>query len=117
MITTYNFDRGALKGIIVGGAFRDQGSRILGYHYSATINGGLDVFQPWNGPTESHVDLWVGYQRRVFANKINWRIQLNGTNVGASTTRKSAHYEPDGSLALARIENGMEWQVTNTFQF
>ena len=120
LITTYNIDRGPLKGVIIGGAFRDEGSRILGYHYSSTINnglGGLDVSNPWNGPTESHVDLWLGYQRRVFANKINWRIQLNTTNVGESTTLKPAQYEPDGSLALARIENGMEWTLTNTFQF
>jgi hypothetical protein len=120
LITTYTFDRGPIKGVLVGGAFRDEGPRILGYHYSATINdglGGLLVTDPWMGPTESHVDLWVGYSRRVFANKINWRIQLNLTNVGESTTLKPAQYEPDGSLALARIENGMEWTLANTFTF
>lgn len=120
VVTTFNFDRGPFKGVLLGGAFRDEGSRILGYHYLGTLNGGLgglDVSNPWNGPTESHVDLWLGYQRRVFANKINWRIQLNLTNVGESTTLKPAQYEPDGSLALARIENGMEWQLTNSFTF
>jgi hypothetical protein len=120
LISTYSFDRGPIKGVLVGGGFRDEGSRILGYHYLATLNnglGGLDVSNPWNGPTESHVDLWLGYQRRVFANKINWRIQLNVYNVGQSTTLKPAQYEPDGSLALARIENGMTWQLTNSFTF
>jgi hypothetical protein len=119
-VTTYNFDRGPLKGWLIGGAFREESSRILGYQYNATLNGGLgglDVSKPWNGPEESHVDLWLGYQRRMFANKINWRTQLNVTNVGQSTTLKAAQYEPDGSLALARIENGMEWTLTNTFDF
>jgi hypothetical protein len=120
LITTYNFDRGPLKGFLIGGAFRDEGARILGYQYSATINGGLgglDVGEPLMGPTEHHFDGWVGYQRRVFANKINWRIQVNLTNIGESTRLLPAQYEPDGSLALARIENGMEWTLSNTFQF
>ncbi len=120
IVTTYTIDRGTLKGVILGGAFRDEGTRILGYHYNSTINnglGGLDVSQPWYGPTDQHVDLWLGYQRRVFANKINWRIQLNLTNVGQSTKLVPAQYEPDGSLALARIQNGMEWKLSNTFDF
>ena len=53
----------------------------------------------------------------MFANKINWRIQLNVTNVGQRTQLVPAQYEPDGSLALARIENGMEWNLTNSFDF
>jgi outer membrane receptor protein involved in Fe transport len=120
LVTTYNVDRGPLKGVIVGGGLRMEGSRVLGYQYNQALNngnGGLDVNEPWNGPTDNHVDLWLGYQRRVFANKINWRIQLNVTNVGQRTQLVPAQYEPDGSLALARIENGMEWNLTNSFDF
>jgi hypothetical protein len=29
----------------------------------------------------------------------------------------AAQYEPDGSLALARIQDGMSWQLTNSFDF
>jgi hypothetical protein len=120
IVTTYDFDRGPLKGVIVGGAFRDEGRRILGYQYNQTLNsgnGGLDITEPWYGPTDAHVDLWLGYQHRVYANKVNWRIQLNLTNVGEATHLVPAQYEPDGSLALARIENGMEWALTNSFDF
>ena len=97
-----------------------EAARVLGYQYNQALddgNGGLDVTKPWYGPTDNHVDLWLGYQRRVFANKINWRIQLNVTNVGQNTELVPAQYEPDGTLALARIQNGMEWQLTNSFDF
>ena len=68
LVTTYNVDRGPLKGVIVGGGFRDEGARILGYQFNQALNGGsggLDVTKPWMGPTDSHVDLWFGYQRGI----------------------------------------------------
>ncbi len=118
--TTYRFDRGLLKGVFFGGSGRLEGSRILGYHYNAALNdglGGLDVSRPWNGPQDGHADLWLGYERRLFAGRINWRIQLNTTNFLEKTRLVPAQYEPDGTLALARIENGMEWRLSNTFEF
>jgi hypothetical protein len=120
VVTTYTFDRGPIKGVIVGGGFRTEGRRILGYQYNQALNdgnGSLDVSEPWYGPTDTHVDLWFGYERRVFANKIVWKIQLNLTNVGEDAHLVPAQYEPDGSLALARIQNGMEWALTNKFDF
>jgi len=118
--TTYRFSRGPLKGVFAGGSGRLEGSRILGYHYNAALNnglGGLDVGSPWNGPEDGHVDLWLGYERRLFSGRINWRIQLNTTNFLEKTHLVPAQYEPDGTLALARIENGMEWRLTNSFDF
>ena len=120
MTSTYHFDHGPLKGAFVGGSGRFEGSRILGYHYNPTLNGGLgglDTSKPWNGPQDTHFDLWLGYERRLFANKIDWRIQLNATNFLQKTHLVPASYEPDGTLALARIENGMEWRLSNTFEF
>jgi outer membrane receptor protein involved in Fe transport len=120
LVTTYNFDRGPLKGVLVGGGFRDEGSRVLGYQFNQALNsgsGGLDVSKPWRGPTDKHLDLWFGYQHRVFANKVNWRIQANLTNVFENAHLVPAQYEPDGSLALARIEDGMQWSLTNSFEF
>ena len=79
--------------------------------------GTLDVTKPWIGPNDEHYDLWFGYSRRVFANKINWRIQANLKNVGESTRLVASQYEPDGSLALSRIQEGMTWELTNSFDF
>jgi hypothetical protein len=115
-ITTYQFDRGKLKGYFIGGALRVEAGRIEGYQYSPTL-GTLDVTKPWMGPNDTHVDLWFGYSRRIFANKINWRIQANLRNVGESTRLVASQYQPDGSLALERIQEGMTWELTNAFDF
>jgi len=133
LITTYTFDRGPLKGTFVGGALRMEAARILGYKYNPTFNnvnstdpnyanvlavtqGGLDVNQPFKGSEDNHVDLWIGYSRKIYKN-VNWRVQLNLRSVGEKDHLFASAYEPDGSLALARIEEGMGWTLENSFDF
>ena len=133
MVSNYTFDRGPIKGAFVGGALRMEASRILGYLYNpnfknvnssdpnyanvvAVTEGGLDVNQPIMGPTDTHVDMWVGYTRKVYKN-VNWRVQLNLKSVGEKDHLTPAQYEPDGSLALARIQQGMGWTLENSFDF
>jgi hypothetical protein len=133
VITTYNFDRGFLKGVFVGGALRMEAARILGYKYDPTYKnvnstdpnyanvlavteGGLNVGEPYYGSTDTHLDAWIGYQRKVYRN-VNWRIQLNLQSVGEKDHLVASQFEPDGSLALARIQQGMGWRLENSFDF
>ena len=138
LVTTYNFEHGAVKGVFVGGALRTESGRIIGYKFSSTfVNkissdpnyannlipslnsitvGGLDIDQPFRGANETHVDAWVGYTRKLKYG-INWRIQLNIRSVGEKDRLFAAQLNPDGSLALARIVQGMGWQLTNSFDF
>ncbi len=132
-VTTYNFDHGFLKGAFVGGALRIEAGRILGYKYDATfVNaitsdpnyaavraltlGGLNVNQPYRGPDDTHLDAWVGYSRKI-SDKLNWRIQLNIRDVGEKDRLTPSRINPDGSIALARIQQGMGFQLTNSFDF
>jgi hypothetical protein len=48
---------------------------------------------------------------------VNWRIQLNLHNIGEKSHLVADAVETDGSVALARIEDGMTWNLTNTFEF
>jgi len=134
LVTTYTFDHGIAKGLFVGGAFREEAGRIIGYKFSSTIantaltndpnyadvilltQGGLDVNQPFYSKTDYHVDAWVGYSRKLTHN-IDWRIQLNMKSVGEKDHLVTAGMNPDGSISLARIEQGMGWQLTNSFDF
>jgi outer membrane receptor protein involved in Fe transport len=115
LVTNYNFESGAIKGTKVGLAYRWEDRRILGYKYDPTKDV-LDISQPWYGPVDDHVDLWVGYQKKL-TEKIDWRIQLNLRNVGEKPHLKPVNIQPDGSVALSRIQEGMTWQLTNTFMF
>jgi hypothetical protein len=138
MITTYSFDHGIAKGVFIGGALRVEAGRIIGYKYSSTVSnvnttdpnyatnlipgltelthGGLDVNQVFTGENEHHVDAWVGYSKKI-TRDINWRIQLNVRSVGEKDRLVASRINPDGSIALARIVQGMGWQITNTFDF
>ena len=133
LVTTYTFDRGSIKGAFIGGALRVEAGRIIGYRYSSTFHniisddpryanvaaltlGGLDVNQPFRGKNETHVDAWVGYTRKLTHN-LNWRIQLNIRSVGEKDRLVAARINPDGSLALARIVQGMGWELTNALDF
>jgi hypothetical protein len=117
----------------VGGYVRQEAGRIIGYHYSSTIQnkistdpnfsnvqvltlGGLDINQVFRGKTETYFDGWVGYSRKV-ARDVNWRIQLNMRNIGQKDSLIAGGVNPDGNISLARIVQGMGWQLTNAFEF
>lgn len=118
-VSTYNFNEGRLKGSWVGGAYRWEDKRVLGYRFDPTIGntgGALDITKPWYGESDSHFDLWFGHSRKI-SEKINWRIQANIRNVGESTKLVPVSINPDGTTAFSRIQEGMVWQLTNTFEF
>ncbi len=133
LVSTYTFDRGHLKGLFVGGALRTEGGRIIGYKFDSKVKnvnstdpryagvtaltlGGLDVNQPFRSSTETHVDAWVGYSRKLSHN-LNWRIQANFKAVGEKDHLIASRLQPDGSIALARISQGMGWELTNSIDF
>jgi hypothetical protein len=150
LVSSYAFDHGALKGTFVGGAFRMEAGRIIGYHFDPNFKnvnstdpryqvqsytvpgtsitqvyvpnlaglteGGLNVNQPFIGPNDHHLDAWVGYKRKL-TRDLDWRIQLNIRSLGEKDKLVASRVQPDGSLALARIQLGMGWELTNSFDF
>jgi len=132
-VSTYNFDSGVVKGVFVGGALRVEAGRIIGYHFDPSFKntissdpnyaavtaltlGGLDVNKPFIGSNDTHLDGWVGYSRKV-TRDVNWRIQLNVRSIGEKDRLQASRINPDGSIALARIVQGMGFQLTNSFDF
>jgi len=138
LVTTYSFDRGPAKGVFIGGALRMEAGRIIGYKFNsnfvnvnskdpnyqtnlipgltALTAGGLDVNQTFIGSNDNHFDAWIGYSRKL-TKDINWRIQLNLQSVGEKDKLVASRINPDGSIALARISQGMGWQLTNSIDF
>jgi hypothetical protein len=134
LVTTYTFDHGVVKGLFVGGGFRDEAGKILGYRYSSTVanpaltsdpnyanvtiltQGGLDISQPLMGKSDYHIDGWVGYSKKL-SRKIDWRIQINVHSIGEHDHLVTAGKNPDGSITAASIQQGMGWQLTNSFDF
>ncbi len=121
VISNYKFVSGWAKGLNVGGAYRWEDKAVLGYGIHETEIYGetayiADVNKPIYGPTESHFDVWVGYERKL-SEKIDWRIQLNVRNVGEETRLVTVAVQPDGSVAQSRIANGTTYDLSMKFSF
>jgi len=121
VITNYSVDHGFAKGFNFGGAYRWEDRRILGYGISEQQAFGTlawldDVKQPLWSPTESHFDAWIGYSHKLNS-KMDWRVQINLTNVGEKVHLVPISVEPDGSAAQSRIANGQQFNLTSSITF
>src|SRR5690606_18139791 len=96
-ITNYAFTEGRLKGIGVGGSYRWQDKVVIGYPVipGTGAQASFDLSQPYYGPAEDAVDLWVTYERKL-TDKINWRIQLNVRNAFDDEGLIPISVQPDG---------------------
>lgn len=120
LITNYDFDHGLLRGFNVGAGLRYQSSVIVGYPPTGNPNDPTtveyDLDNPYRGPSETNVDLWVGYTRRL-SSKLNWRIQLNVRDAFQEKGLIPISYQPNGTVAAWRIVSGKSFSLTNTFEF
>lgn len=115
IMSNYSFTEGFVKGVNVGGAWRWESKQILGYGLK-TDKTGLDVEKPIYGEDDQHLDVWIGYDRKL-SDRIHWRVQLNLRNVGESKGLTAISANPDGTIAASRINEGMSWALSNTFSF
>ncbi len=118
LVTNYRFNEGRLKGWNVGAGYRWQDNVVIGYPLVASGTGGsnFDLANPYIGPTEGDVDLWVGYQRKL-TDKITWRAQLNVRNVFAKNELIPISAQPDGTPGGLRLGSATSWTFSNTFSF
>ena len=116
--TNYTFHDGWLNNVGVGGSYRWEDKVVIGYPViSSTTGPKYDFTQPYYGPSEDAVDLWVSYERKI-AKKVGWRIQLNVRNAFAKDGLIPITVQPDGQTwAQMRVKPNREWFVTNTFTF
>jgi len=122
-ISNYDFTEGRLKGVNVGAALRWQSEVVIGYpaipnpdtsvSYPVYI---FDIPNPYKGPAETDVDVWVGYGRKLF-DKVDWRIQLNVRSIGKGNDLIPITTQPDGTPAGYRIAPRQYWTLTNSFRF
>ncbi len=119
LVTSYDFTVGKLKGLTIGAGYRWQDKVAIGYRPLATDNANViayDLANPFMGPREDAIDLWVGYSRKL-TSKIDWHVQLNVRNVGDGNRLIPLTTQPDGSIAAWRVAPSQSWTLTNTFKF
>jgi hypothetical protein len=116
-VASYDF-RGALRGWGIGAGARWQSEVATGYR-NVVVNGVVqpDLSSPFFGDPELNGDGWLSYKRRIFGDRMAWRIQLNVRNLIGSDELIRVSTNPDGQTAIVRIPPDRQWFVTNTFRF
>ncbi len=125
LVGNYTFAKeGRLKGFNVGTGIRWQSKIGLGYPVrripADNVPTGIidvDIKHPYYHPAETNVDAFVGYTRKLWREKIEWKVQLNARNIIGTTDLIAVTVQPWGDPAVARIPPEKRWYVTNTFSF
>ncbi len=121
VVTRYDFREGFLRGVNLGGALRWQDKIGIGYPFVRNATGDLvaDITRPYYGPTETVVDLSVGYRRKlqIRGAPIDWSIGLNVRNLNAKDRVIPISANADGTYGTFRIPPERQWSVTNAFSF
>jgi len=118
-VNSYRFTEGRLRGWSVGGAVRWQDKAAVGYHstrnqYNVIIQ---DIKRPIYGPTELTTDAFVNYSRKILKNKYRWKVQLNVYNLLNDKTEIPVAIDDDLVVVGRRLQNGLTFKLTNTFEF
>ncbi len=120
-VTHYDFDFGGelLDGFGVGGAMRWLDESAIGFPITEITEGrfGPDVSNPFLGSTELNVDLWVTYRTSIMDGKGDWTIRLGARDINSDEKLIRVLANPDGSTAVARIEQSTLWTLRSTFSF
>ena len=82
----------------------------------------FNLANPYKGPSETNLDAWIGYHRKLFKN-IDWNIQLNVTNLGKHdylipvTVQGPITGQTAGTPAGYRIGPTQTFALTSRFEF
>lgn len=119
VVTNYSFSDGRFEGLGIGGSLRFEDEQIYGYQPTIdpdTGDLGVDINQPYATDTRETVDLWASY-RMALNDKVDWRIQLNVRNAFGENETVPLSRNPDGSIGLRGIREGVSWSISNSFDF
>lgn len=122
LIQSFDFASGGpLKGFSVGSSMNARGRAINGFAVDSKFL--LDPTKPYYSPSYATFGSWITYRRKLWQNRIDWRIQLNVRNVLdqhtiypliAVDTRDGRH-TPD--VAVYTLREPRTWLLTNSFKF
>ncbi len=125
-VTNYRFAAGRLKGVSVGGNLRWEKSKSIGYQQTnTTFNvGGLDGVpgfiadrtKPYFGKSTLSGGLMTNYSRKIFRDRLRWRVQLNAQNCFGEHGLRVIRANPDGS-PIWGVAPPRTYELSNSFEF
>ena len=64
-----------------------------------------------------YTDLWVSYSRKIFKDRVGWKLQLNIENVTEGGRLMPTQVNFDGTPWAFRIIDSRKFTLTSTFNF
>lgn len=118
VVGNYDFS-GRLKGWGLGSALRWQSEVATGYPTFVAPDGIVvpDLAKPFLSGDELNGDAWLSYKRKVWSDRIAWKIQLNARNLIGASAFIPVSTNPNGSTAIVRVPPDRQWLLTNSFKF
>ncbi len=123
-LTNYTFREGRFKGFAVGGAERWESRAAIGFFgkvgdpvNSPTVINLNDVTRPVYDSGNYYTDLWVSYSRKIFGDRIGWKIQLTVENATEGGRLMPTQVNFDGTPWAFRIIDSRKFMLTSTFNF
>jgi outer membrane receptor for monomeric catechols len=121
-VTRYDFTENRFKGWFVGGAQRWESKSVIGYYGKVSgFNGAQmdvsDTTRPIYDSANYYTDLFVGYQRKIWNNKVGLKVQLNVDNVLENGSLMPVAVNYDGSPYAFRIVDPRRFILSAAFDF
>lgn len=119
-MSNYEFREGTFKGFSVGGAARWEDEAATGYVFGVDPELGFpvpDVSRPLFDDGLFSGDLWLSYSRKIWDDKVDWKVQLNVRNAFGDNHDIPVKTNPDGKVTVIRIPNPRTIYLSNTFRF
>jgi hypothetical protein len=126
LVGRYKFVEGRLKGLNIGTNLRWESAKIIGYGRAPfTFNfGGLSNYAgEVSNPTKEYKSdrviaggMVVSYSRKIWNERVRWRLQLNAQNLFNETGLRPIGANPDGSAIWARNPDRV-YELSNSFEF
>lgn len=126
MVVRYRFDEGFLRGLNVGANLRWESDKIVSFPLVPTTYSfeGLtdmpgfasDVNNPISVSSIMTGGMFASYTRRIFDDRVNWRVQLNYQNAFSETGLRVTKANPDGSPVYS-LAPDRKVQLSTSFDF
>ncbi|MBI5690540.1 MAG: hypothetical protein HZC55_10635 [Verrucomicrobia bacterium] len=122
LIQTYEFARDSrFAGFAVGASMNARGPAINGFAVDSRLV--LDPTLPYHAPSYATYGAWVTYRRKLFRNRLDWRLQLNVRNVLDQHTifplvtvdTRDGRHTPD--VAIYTLREPRTYLFTSAFRF
>jgi len=111
-----------LKGFSVGGAIRWQDSVVIGYPVidpdgiPETLDNRRDLDSPVFGPSDTKVDLWIGYKTKL-NESVDFSLRLNIRNLLDEDDLIPTQLNYSGLPNVVRFTEGRRFSLTSKFSF